>query len=74
MNDERDFYLEMAKKAIRSALNKTMSKEQLIEILLEFNHYEDKEEAHEEADQALLNYIDDDEVRKAFNGLDKWYS
>ena len=51
-----------------------MSKEQLIEILLEFNHYEDKEEAHEEADQALLNYIDDDEVRKAFNGLDKWYS
>ena len=29
---------------------------------------------HDQADQALLKLIDDEDITKAFNALDKWYS
>lgn len=30
-------------------------------------------EAHEEADDLLLNYISDIEITKAFDAIEKWY-
>lgn len=30
--------------------------------------------AHEDADQALLDFIDDPEVTNAFYNIDKWYA
>jgi hypothetical protein len=32
------------------------------------------EEGHIEADRALLDFIDDDEVTEAFAAIPKWYS
>lgn len=31
-------------------------------------------QAHEDADQALLDFIDDPEVTEAFYNIDKWYA
>jgi len=34
----------------------------------------DPEQGHIDADEALLDYIGDDEVRQAFYDIDKWYA
>lgn len=34
----------------------------------------DTEGAHGDADKALLDYIDDAEVRTAYAAVDKWYA
>lgn len=34
----------------------------------------DPEMGHVEADALLLDYIDDDEVAEAYNGISKWYA
>jgi hypothetical protein len=34
----------------------------------------DAEENHKEADAALLEYIDDVEITKAFEKIEKWYA
>jgi hypothetical protein len=34
----------------------------------------DPEHAHTEADRLLLDFIDDDEVRAAFEAVPKWYA
>lgn len=34
----------------------------------------DPEKAHSQADDALIAYIDDPDVTRAFNNIDKWYA
>jgi hypothetical protein len=34
----------------------------------------DAEAIHWEADRALLDFIDDKEIEKAFDALEKWYA
>ncbi|HEY4508256.1 MAG TPA: hypothetical protein VJJ55_01215 [Candidatus Paceibacterota bacterium] len=61
-----------------------MTKEELIKRLRELAESakgwewdkdgESPEGAHVKADSALLAYIGDDEVTKAFNSIHKWYA
>lgn len=37
-------------------------------------NYGDPESAHLEADRALLEFIDDREVEKAYDRIEKWYA
>ena len=49
-----------------------LTKAELLEILR--NPSSDWERRHVDADNALLDYIDDDEIREAFESIDKWYA
>ena len=54
-----------------------MDKQRLLEILKEIvyrNDSRDAEEHHLDADAALLDYIDDHDVTKAFDDIEKWYA
>lgn len=51
-----------------------MTKEELIKKLFDLTFYYDLEKAHIEADILLLEYINDEEITKAFNDIDKWYA
>ena len=53
--------------------DRRMTKEELIKKLEECKKL-DTEGGHIEADDLLLEYIDDDEVRKVFNEISKWYA
>jgi len=54
---------------------KEMTKKQLVQRLTDiYNGTLDPEEAHIQADQALLQYINDENVTKAFETIDKWYA
>jgi len=63
-NPEDVFYL------IRKAMN---NKEELLKRLKECTEY-DTEAGHSAADDALLQYINDDEISKAFKSLERWYA
>jgi len=53
-----------------------MDKKELLEKLRFINEElaEDEEVCHVQADQALLDYINDLEVMEAFYKIDKWYA
>jgi len=51
-----------------------MTKEELLSILKELQENGDQEIAHAKADDALLEYINDEDVSKAFEEIDKWYA
>ena len=51
-----------------------MNKEDLIKMLNYYQKNLDEEYAHIEADKALLDYIDDEEIKAAFEKIDKWYA
>jgi hypothetical protein len=51
-----------------------MTRERLIQLLNQCSLNRNAEEAHLEADQWLLEYINDTEVSKAFAKVPKWYS
>ena len=51
-----------------------MTKQELLEKLAEYARSGDEEVAHLKADEALLDYIDDREIKDAFNKIDKWYA
>ena len=53
-----------------------MTKEQLIQSLNELAEIEkdDYEVNHIEADNLLLEFINDDNVKKAFDSVYKWYA
>lgn len=53
-----------------------MTKEELIKRLREINDTmgHDAEAAHGDADDALLDYINDDEVRAAWDVIPRWYA
>ena len=50
---------------------KKLIREELLFKLKELKKLTDLEDSHLQADEALLDYIDDPEVRKAFGALDK---
>ena len=49
-----------------------MNKKELLKILLTETY--DTETAHQKSDDALLEFIDDEEVTKAFKSVGKWYA
>lgn len=51
-----------------------MTEKELIDKLNELNDKYDTETAHAEADRLLLNYINNDNITKAFDKVNKWYS
>ncbi len=51
-----------------------MTKEMLLKKLKAYAKYLDTESAHYEADQALLQYINDPEIVEAYRAVEKWYS
>lgn len=48
-------------------------KEKLVKKLKRLKYHMHKDVGHEKADQLLLDYINDDIIRAAFNNIDKWY-
>lgn len=50
-----------------------MIKQELIDKLKEFAKAETPEYKHAEADDLLLEYINDPEITEAFDSIDKWY-
>ena len=51
-----------------------MNKQELIEKLTALQTTEDPEGVHIEADELLLDYIMDAEVRHAYSQIPKWYA
>lgn len=51
-----------------------MSKEELLERLRTAGEDPDTEDAHADADQALIDFIDDEEIRTAYEDVPKWYA
>jgi hypothetical protein len=65
--------LEVPKKTERKG---KMTKEFLLGILASAKEVSemDEEEGHYMADEALLEYIDDKEIKEAFEAIRKWYA
>lgn len=51
-----------------------MNKEELLNILLEDEYSIDPEAHHAQCDDALLEYINDKQISKAFKLRTKWYA
>lgn len=51
-----------------------MSKQELIAALKECAENGDAEMAHEVADQLLIVYINDQDIKDAFESIKKWYA
>jgi hypothetical protein len=51
-----------------------MTKEKLIAKLKKLEKIDDLEVAHYYADALLLEYINDADISKTFNDIDKWYA
>lgn len=51
-----------------------MKKEELLKELESLAWLDDTEMAHRDADDLLLKFIDDKEVKEAFDKIHKWYA
>lgn len=51
-----------------------MTREELLARLRELYQSPDLQYAHSQADRALLEYIGDEEVARAYDAITKWYS
>lgn len=51
-----------------------MTKKELINKLKALRINDDQELAHRNADDALLDFINDEKVTEAFKQIDKWYA
>lgn len=53
-----------------------MTRDQLLKKLIDIkqNTHGDLENDHADADNAILQYINDPEIEKAFDAIDKWYA
>ncbi len=51
-----------------------MNKEEIIEELKKLQVNDDKEQAHIDADDLLLEHISDEEISEEYNKIDKWYA
>ena len=51
-----------------------LTREDLLAKLKAYAKYDDEELAHVEADKALLEFINDVDIQKAFDAIDKWYA
>lgn len=62
-------------KAIVEKGDSKISREGLLKVLKELSEIKhDPEVAHSEADEAILRYINDPEIEKAFEEVPKWYA
>ena len=62
-------------KAIVEKGDSKISREELLEELKELSELKhDPEVAHSEADEAIINYINDPEIEQAFEEVPKWYA
>lgn len=52
----------------------TMDKNELLERLAEIRRDDDIEEGHYAADQALLDFINDDDISAAYSAIKRWYA
>ena len=66
-----EIFIELLKERGRK---KIMEKKELIEALVLLQESSDEEKAHVEADNLLLDYINDKEISAAFINIDKWYA
>lgn len=55
---------------------KKLTKQELLKLLDDIHEKfgRDIEGAHGMADDALIDYIDDEEIRAAYDKIDKWYA
>lgn len=51
-----------------------MTRDELLATLREQAENGDTEDAHHEADAAPLDYINDPEIRAAYDAVEKWYA
>ena len=51
-----------------------LSKLELLKRLADCAKPSDTEAAHGEADALLLEYINDEDIRAAYDAIDKWYA
>lgn len=51
-----------------------MNKSELIAKLEKIKENSDTEVAHADADEALLEFINDAEIREAYEKIEKWYA
>jgi hypothetical protein len=58
----------------REQEDRPMSKQELMDELRKLQDNGDPEIAHSMADDALLAYIADPDVRTAFDAIQKWYA
>lgn len=51
-----------------------MTKEELLVELKKYNNDGDIEDNHMNADSLLLKFINDEDIRKAYDKIHKWYA
>jgi len=51
-----------------------MTNDELLNKLREYDDNDDHDAGHREADEALLEYIGDDDITDAFYNITRWYS
>jgi hypothetical protein len=51
-----------------------MTKEECYNQLLEIAKIRDCEERHAKADDLLIEYIGDEDIKELFESIDKWYA
>jgi hypothetical protein len=51
-----------------------MTKRKLLEILAGCERSPDTETAHADADDALIEFINDNDIKKAYEKIAKWYA
>lgn len=51
-----------------------MTKQELLDILKECQENRSTEEAHGDADDALIEFINDSEIAEAYSKVHKWYA
>lgn len=56
------------------ATKRKLTKKQLLRKLEKCAKDYDIESAHCDADALLVDYLDDDEIREAYNKIEKWYA
>lgn len=49
-------------------------KERLLKQLEKLSKSDDTETAHADADKLILNYLDDSDIKAAYEKIKKWYS
>lgn len=51
-----------------------LTRDELLARLRELKDHDDPERGHYEADELLLQFIADDEIRRAFEVITRWYT
>lgn len=57
-----------------SVYSDSMTKKELIRDLTELKNSKDTESAHIDADELLVEFINDPEIKAAYDAIRKWYA